>query len=168
MIGLRRVVPGVGLLCALLATPSSAQCCFFPDLGPPLLVAVDVLMAPPLVANTVYVVKQERPPLVLPVVGFVFGAGGVALGLAFAIPNATQTNGIPSDNNSLKVALGVLTTVEGVLQIAIGIWALLLPPATREAASNLEPRFNWALTPLLGRDRAGGPAIGVALSVGRF
>jgi hypothetical protein len=131
-------------------------------------VAVDVLIAPPLVANTVYVVKQERPPLALPVVGFVLGAGGVALGLAFAIPNASQTNGISSDNNSLKVALGVLTAVEGALQIAMGIWALLLPPAAPQAASRFEQRFDWALTPFVGRDRAGGPAVGVALSIGRL
>jgi hypothetical protein len=133
------------------------------DYGPVLLGIYDVVQAPPLIGNIVYVARQRRAPLYWPILGFAFGAGGVALGLAFALPNASSQD----TNASTKVALGTATAIEGAANIGFGIWALVLP--RREVVADdrhLHPR--WDLAPRIAKDETGRFQYGAVIRVGQF
>jgi hypothetical protein len=136
------------------------------DYGPIFLVVANVTQAPPLVADTVYVIMQRRPPLVWPILGFVLGAGGVALGLAFALPNASSQN-IDTDKNA-KVALGTSLAIEGAANIGLGIWALTLPRARAIAGDERHLYPSWNVAPWVAKDSAGRFVTGAALTVGHF
>src|SRR6185436_449771 len=100
------------------------------------------------------------------ILGFVAGAAGTAIGLGFAIPNAsTDPRYTVDDNRSLKIALGTVTAVEGVLNLGVATWALTLPRGGR-GKNELGPR--WALAPFGVPERAGGAKLGLALSLANF
>jgi hypothetical protein len=120
------------------------------------------LFAPPLVVDGVYVARQVRPSASWPIIGFVCGAFGVVLGLAYALPNQSSID----DNAGTKTALGWTLVAEGALNVGFGIWALTLPRPPPHAQN--PPPARWAVTPLVTRRVAGQPGYGAALSVVGF
>jgi hypothetical protein len=134
------------------------------DYGPTVLVVANVTQAPPLIADTVYVIMQRRPPLIWPILGFVLGAGGVALGLGFALPNASSQE----TDAGTKKALGTSLAIEGAVNIGLGIWALTLPRARVVAADDRHLYPSWNVAPWVAKDQAGRFATGAALTVGHF
>jgi len=131
------------------------------DFGPGVEVTAAVLLAPPLVVNTIHVAEHEHGNTVWPVLGIGAGAVGVALGLAYALPNA----GSQDSNASLKQGLGWGLVAEGAANLGIAVWTLTLPRERASPAAMTAQRARWAIGPLVLRDVAGRPADGVALSV---
>jgi hypothetical protein len=119
------------------------------------------LFAPPLVVDGVYVARQVRPNASWPISGFVCGALGFVLGLAYALPNQSF-----DDNAGAKTALGWTLVAEGALNIGFGIWTLTLPRPPSPAQN--PPPARWAVTPLVTRRVGGQPGYGAALSVVAF
>jgi len=152
-------LPFAGLLFSsvLIAAPANAQNIgndFSVNLGATALVTYDVLSLPPLIADAVYIGKGVRPPLVWPILGMVFGAGGVVLGLSFALPNAS------SSGSSVLVAFGAGSAALGAINVGLAIWSLFLPRPQSIA--------NWTITPMVLRRPSGPPAYGASLSLLHF
>src|SRR5262249_21501463 len=120
-----------------------------------LLIGTAVIFAPPLVVNTVHVVKHERGRTVWPALGIGAGAAGVALGVAYALPNASSSG----SEAGLRLGLGWGVTIEGAANLGMGIWALLLPKESSTVAQR------WAIVPMLAYDHTGRLARGIALDV---
>src|SRR5262252_5703832 len=89
----------------------------FGDAGPGVEVAAGVLLVPPLVVNTIHVAEHEHGNTVWPVLGIGAGAAGVAIGLAYALPNA----GSQDSNASLKQGLGWGLVAEGAVNLGIAV-----------------------------------------------
>ncbi len=133
---------------------------------------------PAAIADAVYVVRQRRAPLPWPIASFVLGAGAGALGLAYALPNGSSMD----DLAGVKIGLGVGLLALGVIEVALGVWALLLPrPADAPAAAPPGPETpaaapapptsatpSWSVVPLVVRSAHGAPALGAALTLTRF
>jgi hypothetical protein len=117
---------------------------------------------PTLIANTYYVARHRRAPVVWPVLGLVFGAGNAALSFAFIIPNASS----PSSNGvgwAPFVILGL-----GVADIAMSIVALALRPSETPAAHARGRPMRWAVIPSAVGDAAGRPAYGMTFVASTF
>jgi hypothetical protein len=149
---------------ALHETPAHAQVApgDTSAVGVVFLSAADAALLPPLVADGAYVAQHRRAGIAWPVMGFVFGAGAIGLGLAYALPNAGSSDSFAS----AEIALGVTTAVLGAADIGLGIASLAMPRRFRGAASARATR--WTVSPIVLRDRTGAAAPGAVVSVVRF
>ncbi len=156
------------VLCSLVDKPARAQLVFDPSsqaLNAAVIGIGSLLCAPPLVATSVYVGRRVRPPLVWPILGFVLGAGAVALGAAFTFPNSSSMD----SDASVSVVGGTVLMLQGAATIALSIAALTLQPDDSPPSGEGTVRGGaWIVAPYVARGASGHLDVGAMWSLNAF
>ena len=168
----RWVSIGLGLAALVVGLPAEAQS--FTGIGSNaglgevgdigINVLVDVIFAPPLIADAIYVDQGHRPPLVWPIYGLIGGASQVVGATALFVLNRSASPGATDG----ELAAWTVTGALGLANLALGIWALTLPSPTDVSLAPARPSLGWSVAPIALRDAGGKHAPGVTVSFYNF